>query len=138
MMLTRRERAFLLRRRIGHLATADAVGVPAVVPVCFAIGTDSLYTALDEKPKSTTNLQRIRNILENPHVSFLGDCYDEDWSKLGWVLIRGRAEILDVGDEFGEGCGLLRERYPQYATMTLSTVITIRIVRVRAWGNLDA
>jgi hypothetical protein len=54
------------------------------------------------------------------------------------VLIRGRAEILDVGDEFGEGCGLLRERYPQYATMTLSTVITIRIVRVRAWGNLDA
>jgi PPOX class probable F420-dependent enzyme len=137
MTLSPRERAFLMRRRIGHLATVDASSIPAVVPVCFAIGTDALYTALDEKPKSTPNVQRVRNIRENPHVCFVADCYDEDWSKLGWVIIRGRAEILDAGDEYRRACSLLRERYPQYAMMRLSPVIAVRIMRARAWGDLD-
>jgi PPOX class probable F420-dependent enzyme len=137
MMLSSLQRAFLLRRRIGHLATVDTLGVPAVVPVCFAIAAETLYTALDQKPKTTQNLRRIRNIRENPHVSFVADCYDEDWSKLGWVMIRGRAAIFDAGETFRHGCELLRERYSQYAMMTLSPIIAVQIVQVRAWGNLD-
>jgi PPOX class probable F420-dependent enzyme len=137
MMLSPRERSFLLRRSIGYLATADASSVPAVVPVCFAIGMDVLYMALDQKPKTTRNLRRIRNIRENPHVAFVADCYDEDWSKLGWVMIRGRADIFDSGATFRLACESLRQRYPQYAMMTLSPVIAIRMLHVQAWGNLD-
>jgi len=137
MILSPREYAFLTRRRIGHLATADASGTPSVVPVCFALADNTLYTALDEKPKRTRRLRRIRNLGENSRVAFTADRYDEDWSKLGWVMIRGRGEILDSGGEFARGCELLRRRYPQYAAMTLSPVIAIRVLQASSWGDLD-
>jgi PPOX class probable F420-dependent enzyme len=137
MMLSDRERAFVLRRRIGHLATADASGNPSVVPVCFALEAGTLYTALDEKPKRTRRPRRIRDLEANAHASFIADHYDEDWSRLGWVMIRGRGAVLYSGDEFAAGCGSLRHRYAQYASMTLSPLIAIRILEVRSWGSLD-
>jgi PPOX class probable F420-dependent enzyme len=137
MMLPDRERAFLLRRRIGHLATADASGIPSVVPVCFALQADMLYTAMDDKPKRTRRPRRIRDLEENPRASFIADHYDEDWSRLGWVMIRGHGDVLDSGEEFDGGCQLLRRRYAQYARMTLSPLIAIRIEEVRSWGDLD-
>lgn len=137
IILLERERAFLLRRRIGHLATVDTFGIPSVVPVCFALEGDILYTALDEKPKRNRRPRRIRNIEQNPHVAFVADRYDEDWSRLGWVIIRGRGDILVSGNAFEAGCGLLRHRYAQYAAMMLSPVIAIRIDGIRSWGNLD-
>jgi hypothetical protein len=70
-------------------------------------------------------------------VSFLADHYDEDWSRLGWVMLRGRADILDLGDEFERAGMLLRERYGQYASMSLEPIIAVRIQQVRSWGNLD-
>jgi PPOX class probable F420-dependent enzyme len=137
MMLSARQYAFVERRRIGRLATADAAAMPQIVPICFAIHEKTLYTALDEKPKRTRDTKRLRNIRENPQVTFLADYYDEDWSRLGWVMLRGRAEILDRGDEFEYGCMLLRKRYGQYASMSLVPVIAVRISQVRSWGNLD-
>jgi len=137
MKLSDREIAFLLRRRIGHLATADASGIPSVVPVCFALQVDILYTALDDKPKLTRRPRRIRNLEENSRVAFIADHYDEDWSRLGWVMIRGQGDVLDSGKKFEGGCELLQRRYSQYATMTLSPLIAIRILEVRSWGNLD-
>jgi PPOX class probable F420-dependent enzyme len=137
MILSARQYAFVERRRIGRLATADAAAIPQVVPICFAIHKDTLYTALDEKPKRTPDTKRLKNIRENPQVTFLADHYDEDWSRLGWVMLRGRAEILDQGDEFERGDTLLRKRYGQYASMLLVPVIAVRILRVRSWGNLD-
>lgn len=137
MMLPDRERAFLLRRRLGHLATADASGIPSVVPVCFALDADTLYTALDDKPKLTRRPRRIRDLEENSRAAFIADCYDEDWSRLGWVMIRGPGDILDFGEEFESGCEMVRRRYQQYAGMRLSPLIAIRIREVRSWGNLD-
>ena len=137
MILSSRERAFVTRQRIGHLATVNASGSPSVVPVCFVLDDDTLYTALDEKPKRTRHLRRIRDLRENSRVAFTADCYDEDWSRLGWVMIRGQGDILESGKEFERGCELLRVRYAQYATMTLSPVIAVRLLEARSWGNLD-
>jgi len=137
MMLSGPEYAFLSCRRVGHLATADSAAKPHVVPVCFAIGEHTLYTAVDEKPKRTRDPKRLKNIRENPDVVFLADRYDEDWSRLGWVMIRGGAEILEEGDIFRRGGLLLQERYPQYRSMMLMPVIAVRILQVRSWGNLD-
>ena len=137
MMLSARQYAFVERRRIGRLATADAAAIPQVMPICFAICEDTLYTALDGKPKRARDTKRLKNIRENPHVTFLADHYEEDWSRLGWVMLRGRAEIFDQGDEFERGSMLLRKRYGQYASMSLVPLIAVRILQVRSWGNLD-
>jgi PPOX class probable F420-dependent enzyme len=139
-MLEDRERDFLLAQRVGHLATADARGNPHVVPVCFAIGNDTLYVTIDEKPKraSTRPLKRLRNLMENPSAAFVVDRYDEDWTRLGWVMLRGPTDILSDGPEHDRAQALLRERYPQYRAMQLKElpVIALRIERVTSWGNL--
>ena len=94
------ERAFLDGQRVARLATVDAAGVPHVVPVCFAIEGDTAYIAIDRKPKSGKPLKRLRNIAENPHVALTADHYDDDdWTRLRWVMVRGRAELLERGDE---------------------------------------
>lgn len=139
-MLSECEREFVEAQRIAHLATADRQGVPHVVPVCFAIAGGSLYIAIDEKPKSgePDRLKRLRNIAENPAVSVVIDRYDEDWSRLGWVMVHGTAEVL-MGDAEVDGAHVkLRARYPQYCAMTLDglPVIAVRIKAVRSWGTL--
>jgi PPOX class probable F420-dependent enzyme len=140
-MLSDRERAFLLDQRIGRLATADRGGAPHVVPVCFAIAGDTLYITIDEKPKRVAGvrLKRVRNILENPATAFVADRYDEDWSRLGWVMLRGKAEILESGAEHDAAQAALIKRYPQYATMQIAhhPVIALRIARVTSWGDLS-
>ncbi len=140
LMLSAEQAAFLGSRRVGHLATADARGDPHVVPVCFAIDGAALYVTIDEKPKraSARPLKRLRNMMENPHVAFVADRYDEDWRRLGWVMLRGRADILTDGAEHDRAQLLLRERYVQYRAMELSElpVIALRIERVASWGNL--
>ena len=111
LTLSELERAFLLRRRVGHLATADRSASPHLIPVCFAVSSDRLYSAIDEKLKSGGLLKRLRNIAENPRVAFLADHYDEDWSRLGWVMIDGRAGLLEGGREDEAAKELLKDRY---------------------------
>jgi PPOX class probable F420-dependent enzyme len=139
-MLSGEQAAFLASQRVGRLATADACGTPHVVPVCFAIEAATLYVTIDEKPKraSARPLKRLRNMMENPAVAFVADCYDEDWQRLGWVMLRGRADILTDGSEHDRAQALLRERYPQYRTMQLDDlpVIALRIAQATSWGNL--
>jgi PPOX class probable F420-dependent enzyme len=139
-MLEDRERDFLLAQRVGHLATADARGNPHVVPVCFAIADKTLYITIDEKPKRTSGrpLKRLRNLMDNPSTAFVADRYDDDWSRLGWVMLSGRADILPDGEEHDRAQALLRERYAPYRTMQLAglPVIALRIERVTSWGNL--
>jgi PPOX class probable F420-dependent enzyme len=139
-MLADRLYQFLANMRIAHLATADRRGVPHVVPVCFAVSGDRLYITIDEKPKRrpAAKLKRLTNIAENPAVAVVVDRYDEDWTRLGWVLLRGRAEILADGPEHDDAQALLRTRYQQLETMRLAAypVIAVRIDRATSWGNL--
>jgi PPOX class probable F420-dependent enzyme len=136
--LSQPERDFLVRQRVGHLATADRQGAPHVVPVCYAVADDTLYVTVDRKPKRGAPLKRLANIAENPAVALVVDRYDEDWARLGWVMLRGAAEILADGPEHDAAQALLRARYPQYAAMDLADlpVIALRIARAASWGDL--
>jgi PPOX class probable F420-dependent enzyme len=138
-MLSQEHSRFLASRRVGHLATADARAVPHLVPVCFAVSDAAVYITIDRKPKGNPlALKRLRNILENPVAAFVADRYDEDWTRLGWVMLRGPAEILPEGAEHDRAQALLRSRYPQYRGMQLDDlpVIAMCIERVTSWGNL--
>jgi PPOX class probable F420-dependent enzyme len=139
-MLSEYQARFLASRRAGHLATADARATPHLVPVCFVVSEGALYITIDQKPKGDPRaLKRLRNIIENPAAAFVADRYDEDWTRLGWVMLRGPAEILGDGVEHDRAQALLRSRYPQYRAMELDglPVIAIRIGRVTSWGNLS-
>ncbi len=138
-MLTEPQLGFIDRARVARLATADARGAPHLVPVCFVVEDTSLYITVDEKPKRTDiPLKRIRNIQENPAVAVTIDRWDEDWSKLAWVMLRGRAEVLEAGEEHARAQALLRGKYSQYQTMAIEglPVIAMRIERVLAWGDM--
>ena len=141
-MLSDPERAFVAAHKVAHLATADAAGVPQVVPVCFVLLEGVVYITIDAKPKRASGrpLKRLANITANPAVALVVDRYDEDWSRLGWVMLGGRAEILAAGAEHDRAQDALRARYLQYRTMALAElpVIAIRILRVTSWGNLGA
>jgi PPOX class probable F420-dependent enzyme len=139
-MLSEQEARFLASRRVGHLATADARATPHLVPVCFAVSDGVLYITIDQKPKGDPRtLKRLKNIIENPVAAFVADRYDEDWTRLGWVMLRGPAAILAEGAEHDGAQALLRSRYPQYWEMELAglPVIAVRIDRVTSWGNLS-
>ncbi len=140
-MLSEEQRRFLESRRVAHLATADAAGAPHVLPVCFAVDGANADVTIDSKPKrpEVRTLKRLRNIAENPAVALVADHYDDaDWSRLGWVMLRGRAEVLAAGPEHDAAQRLLRGRYVQYAAMALEElpVIAIRIEHVTGWGEL--
>jgi PPOX class probable F420-dependent enzyme len=136
-------KTFLLDHRVGHLATASADGVPHVIPVCYAVAGDRVYIALDEKPKhvAPTRLRRVRNLLTNPAVSLVVDDYDEDWSRLAYVLVHGLAELLSPEDgEHAAAVRLLRDKYSQYRAMAIGAqpVIAITILRLTAWQGAAA
>jgi PPOX class probable F420-dependent enzyme len=139
-MLSVPQRRFVETARVSRLATADARGAPHLVPVCHAVEGDSLYITVDEKPKRwDIPLKRLRNIQENPAVAVTVDRWDEDWSRLAWVMLRGKAELLASGEEHDRAQALLREKYPQYRSMEITElpVIALRITRVLSWGALD-
>ena len=140
-MFTLAEQKFIQHHRIGRLATADATGVPHVIPVCFVVSENNIYVTVDEKPKTLApkTLKRLRNIAENTNVAMVVDKYEEDWSRLAWVLLRGHAEILTTGNEHTLAQELLRGRYPQLLEMKLKSlpVIAVRLTKVTSWGNLN-
>ena len=130
---------FLADARVAHLATANAEGVPHVVPVCFAFDGDAIYIVLDQKPKSVnlTRLRRVRNILANPRASLVVDHYAEDWQTLRYILASCRAELLGgAGEEEAYAIALLREKYPQYREMDLdgNPVIKLTPQSLTAWS----
>ena len=140
-LLTAAQRRFVDAQRVARFASADAHGQPHVLPVCYCVIDGSAYFSIDEKPKQTNvrRLKRLRNIARNPKVALVIDHYDEDWSQLGWVMLRGQAEILNDGDEHALAQQALRARYPQYRSMQLGAlpVVAIRIEHIASWGALD-
>jgi PPOX class probable F420-dependent enzyme len=102
------------RARVARLATIDPDGRAHLVPIVFVLDGDTLYTAVDAKPKRSRRLRRIENARERPDVTVLVDHYDEDWRRLWWVRLRGRARVLDDGEEAERALRLLVEKYEQY------------------------
>jgi PPOX class probable F420-dependent enzyme len=147
--------AFLEEQRVGRLATVDAAGLPHVLPVCYALlrepqGGDAVYSVVDEKPKrgDPRRLARLRHLRAHPGAALVVDVWDERWSRLGWVMLRGAAAVLDEGvleaagalDERARALAELRRRYPQYRAMALEgrPLIRLRPERVLHWGGAES
>lgn len=139
--------AFVGDRRVGRLATADEAGRPAAVPVCYAlierIGEPVVVSPLDDKPKRVAprELARVRRILARPEVALVVDDYHEEWSRLAWVELRGRARLLEVATPGHEaGVSALRAKYPQYAAMAIDErpLIAIGELTAAAWRGGEA
>jgi PPOX class probable F420-dependent enzyme len=121
--------------RVARLATVDREGRPHLVPICFALAGDTLYTAVDEKPKRSRRLKRLANIEADPHVAVLVDHYEEDWSRLWWTRLDGVARVLEAGDERDGALALLAEKYDQYRREPpTGPVIAIRVENWRGWS----
>ena len=133
----------LKQARVARLATLDTKGGPHVVPVCFVYDGKAFYTAIDRKPKrvSPDRLVRLQNIRAVSRVALLIDEYDEDWARLWYVLIRGKAKLIpnSAHQERASTIGKLRAKYPQYARGMLSEdapIIRITPERTTCWGKI--
>jgi PPOX class probable F420-dependent enzyme len=156
--LTREQRRFLAAARSATLATLTPKGRPRLVPICFVVGADDasgrprLFSPLDEKPKRIDDpraLARVRDILVQPDISLLVDRWSEDWSRLGWLRLLGRGDVLEPPgepamktsdrEEHVVAVGALRHKYPQYATHDLESrpIIRLTIDRAVSWGDLS-
>lgn len=134
-------REFVTAARLAHLATSDAAGAPHNVPLCYWFDGERIYFAIDEKPKRATGrgLKRMRNIADNPRVAIVIDHYEEDWSQLGYVMIRGLARVVEDPEEYLQALRNLRDKYVQYRGMTFTPeknpIVRIDPVSVHAWGR---
>jgi PPOX class probable F420-dependent enzyme len=128
--------ARLTNARVARLATTDLDGRPHLVPIVFAIEDDTLYSAVDQKSKQSRRLRRIENARTRPEVTILVDHYDEDWTRLWWIRVRGRARVLDEGEEREHALELLINKYAQYrAEPPDGRVLAIDVTEVREWAS---
>jgi PPOX class probable F420-dependent enzyme len=120
--------------RVARLSTAGDDRQPHLVPVTFAVDGDQIYIAIDDKPKTTTNLRRLRNIRENPRVALLADHYAEDWDTLWWVRADGNASVVEDDGQRARPLDILAAKYGQYRqTRPAGPVIVIDADRWTGW-----
>jgi len=134
-------RAKLEVARVARLATLDAKRKPHLVPICFACDGNLVYSAIDRKPKrvAPNRLARLKNIKNTPQVALLVDHYDEDWTRLWYILVRGEAELVSAPAERKRAIQCLRAKYPQYSPEMLeddAPLLRISPQRITAWGNI--
>lgn len=119
---------------MARLATTDPDGRPHLVPIVFALDGDTLFSAVDWKPKRSQVLRRIENARARPDVTILVDHYEDDWSRLWWIRVRGRARVLDDGPERERALALLAEKYEQYRERPpAGPVLAVDVDDVYAW-----
>ncbi len=127
-----------MRERVARLATLDPDGRPHLVPIVFALVGDTLYSAVDEKPKRSRRLRRIENVRERPDVTVLVDHYEDDWTKLWWARLQGRARVLESGEEAARGLAALTAKYEQYREAPPGPpVLAVDIADWRGWAAGD-
>jgi PPOX class probable F420-dependent enzyme len=125
--------------RVARFATVSGDGLPHLVPVTFVVSGDTVFFAVDHKPKSTANLRRLRNIEANPAVTVLVDSYDEDWTRLWWVRVDGLARILTTLEARAEPVRLLQAKYAQYREQPPSgVVVSTAITAWHGWTAIPA
>jgi PPOX class probable F420-dependent enzyme len=128
--------ARLTAARVARLATIDPDGRPHLVPIVFVVDGDTLYSAVDHKPKRSRTLRRIENARVRPDVTVLVDHYEDDWRRLWWIRLRGRARVLDGGAEREKALDLLAEKYEQYRTRRPGgPVLAVDVAEVREWSG---
>ncbi|HXF37507.1 MAG TPA: TIGR03668 family PPOX class F420-dependent oxidoreductase [Actinomycetota bacterium] len=113
-MDAREARRLLEAAPVARLATVRPDGGPHVVPIVFALVGDTIWSAVDDKPKRTPRLQRLANLERDPRASVLVDAYDDDWTRLWWVRADGRARVVGPGPERDAGLAALAGKYPPY------------------------
>ena len=125
--------------RVARFGTVRPDGRPHLVPVTFALADDTVVTAVDHKPKSTTALQRLANIAADPRVTLLVDHYDEDWQQLWWVRLDGTAHVVATDDDERAGCvELLAAKYADYRERPpAGPAVIIRVQTVVCWSAAD-
>ena len=127
-------RALFASAPVARLATVRPDGSPHIVPICFAFSGETIYTAVDHKPKATAALARLRHIAAEPRVALLADRYEDDWSRLWWVRVDGDASIADSRQEREAASAALAAAYPQYADRPpQGPVIAVRPRRFSGW-----
>ena len=142
VLLSKREVTFIQTQKIARMATIAKSGKPLVLPICYAYDGNYIYTPIDKKPKRVRpmELNRIKNIVNNPNVSVVIDRYYEDWTRIAYIIIHGTAVVLDGGKEYRESLRILSEKYLQYRHMKLSQlglpVIKIIPNRFISWGKI--
>ena len=129
--------------RVARLATLDDKNQPHLIPICFVYDGKLFYSAVDRKPKRVPpdRLARLRNIRAVPRVALLIDEYDEDWTRLWYILIRGKAKLIpkSADEERARAVRRLKAKYPQYAQGMLADdapIIRITPERATFWGNI--
>ncbi|MBW3576919.1 MAG: TIGR03668 family PPOX class F420-dependent oxidoreductase [Actinobacteria bacterium] len=121
--------------RVARLATVRPDGRPHIVPITFAVGRGTIVTAIDHKPKTTTALQRLKNIAARPVASVIVDHYEDDWSRLWWVRADGTARIVEAGAAREQAIERLVEKYPPYRdTAPRGPVIAVTVERWASWS----
>jgi len=120
---------------VARLATADARGRPHLVPLVFVVAGDTVYSAVDAKPKRSSALRRLANVAANPHVALLVDHYEDDWRALWWVRAEGTGRVLDAGGpEARDAIARLVDRYPQYRDRPpAGPVLAVDVARWSGW-----
>jgi PPOX class probable F420-dependent enzyme len=127
-------RARVAAAPVGRLATVTAAGRPHLVPCCFALSADTIYSAVDHKPKSTRRLRRLENLRGNPNAALLVDHYADDWSTLWWVRADGTGRVLEAEVELANAMSLLVAKYEQYRQdPPAGPVIAIDVTTWRSW-----
>lgn len=129
-------RARAAAARVGHLATVRPDGTPWATPVCFALDADSVVTAIDAKPKSTSALARLANIRAHPAVELVVDHYEEDWDRLWWVRLTGHGRVL--GGDHDWATDLLIEKYAQYRQdRPEGPMVVMHVARWSGWAAAE-
>ena len=125
--------------RVARLATVDVHGHPHLVPMVFVLVDETIYSAVDAKPKRSTALRRLENVENNPSVTVLVDQYDEDWAALWWVRADGTGRVLATARPEGRAAiAHLVERYPQYRRQApVGPVLAIDVERWSSWSAGD-
>lgn len=129
----------LLAHDRGVLCTVHPGRGVDAVPAVYATDGTHVGVPIDRvKPKSSTRLQRERNLEADPRATLLVDHWDrDDWSRLWWV----RAElrwIPEPGEREEVLAALLIERFPQYHrhgdTAPFEKVLVFDLVDVVGWS----
>jgi PPOX class probable F420-dependent enzyme len=130
------ERARVAASQVARLATVRPDGRPHLVPIVYALDGDTLYSAVDAKPKRSRALQRLENVRAHPEVAVLVDHYGDDWDELWWVRLDGAARVLEEGAEADRAIQLLCAKYRRYRDIPPGPpVLAIDVLRWSSWSS---